>query len=94
MEYDVCDGVGMLPDRTAFAGSTTLLNQMVPILVQQVGIPLVEAVRMVTLTPARVIGMAGHKGSLEPGKDADVAIFEDDFTAWGVMIGGRAVSGF
>ena len=32
MEYEVHDGVGMLFDRTAFAGSTTLLNQMVPIL--------------------------------------------------------------
>jgi N-acetylglucosamine-6-phosphate deacetylase len=89
MEYEVCDGVGMLPDRTAFAGSTTLLNQMLPILVQQVGIPLVEAVRMVSLTPARVIGAADHKGSLEPGKDADIAIFEEDFSAWGVLVGGR-----
>ena len=94
MEYDVCDGVGMLLDRTAFAGSTTLLNQMLPILTQQVGIPLVEAIRMVSLTPALIIGVADRKGSLAVGKDADVAIFNDDFTAWGVLIGGRAVSGF
>ncbi|MCB0144841.1 MAG: hypothetical protein KDE50_33475, partial [Caldilineaceae bacterium] len=33
MEYEVCDGVGMLFDRTAFAGSTTLLSQMLPILI-------------------------------------------------------------
>lgn len=91
MEYEVCDGVGMLFDRTAFAGSTTLLNQMIPILIEQVGIPLVEAIRMASLTPARVIGMADRKGSLEPGKDADIAIFNDDFTAWGVLIGGRWV---
>ena len=94
MEYEVCDGVGMVLDRTAFAGSTTLLNQMIPILVQQVGIPLPEAIRMTSLTPARVIGLAGQKGSLEPGKDADIAIFDDDFSAWGVLIGGRVASGF
>lgn len=94
MEYEVCDGVGMLFDRTAFAGSTTLLNRMIPILTQQVGIPLVEAVRMTTLTPARVIGVADRKGSLESGKDADIAIFNEDFTTWGVVIGGQAVSGF
>lgn len=94
MEYEVCDGVGMLFDRTAFAGSTTLLNQMIPILTQQVGIPLVDAIRMVSLTPARVIGVAERKGSLEIGKDADIAIFNDDFTTWGVLIGGRTVSGF
>ena len=94
MEYEVCDGVGMLFDRTAFAGSTTLLNRMIPILTQQVGIPLVDAIRMTTLTPARVIGVAERKGSLEPGKDADIVIFNEDFTTWGVVISGQAVSGF
>lgn len=89
MEYDVCDGVGMMLDRSAFAGSTTLLNQMIPILTKQVGIPLVEALRMVSLNPARVIGADKQKGSLESGKDADIAIFEADFTAWRVMIGGQ-----
>jgi N-acetylglucosamine-6-phosphate deacetylase len=89
MEYEVHDGVGMLFDRTAFAGSTTLLNQMIPILIEAVGIPPVEAVRMGTLTPARMIGIDNHKGSLEAGKDADIAIFEEDFTAWRTMIGGQ-----
>jgi len=88
---EVHDGVGMLLDRTAFAGSTTLLNQMLPILIDQVGIPLPEAIRMASLTPATVIGCGQRKGSLEAGKDADIAIFEDDFSAWRVMIGGRWV---
>jgi len=91
MEYEVHDGVGMMLDRTAFAGSTTLVNQMVPILTDAVGIPLVEAIRMATLTPARVIGFDDRKGSLEAGKDADLAVFEDDFTTWRTMIGGRWV---
>lgn len=91
MEYEVEDGVGMLLDRTAFAGSTTLLNQMIPILTGVTGLPLVEAVRMASLTPARVIGLDRRKGSLEPGKDADLAVFEDDFTVWRTMIGGRWV---
>jgi N-acetylglucosamine-6-phosphate deacetylase len=89
MEYEVHDGVGMLFDRTAFAGSTTLVNQMVAILTNAVGIPLVEAIQMATLTPARVIGFDDRKGSLEAGKDADLAVFEDDFTAWRTMIGGQ-----
>jgi N-acetylglucosamine-6-phosphate deacetylase len=91
LEYEVSDGVGMMLDRSAFAGSTTLLNQMVPILVEVVGIPLVEAVRMASLTPARIIGCADHKGSLAAGNDADVAIFEADFSAWRTMIAGRWV---
>ena len=91
MEYEVHDGVGMVLDRTSFAGSTTLVNQMVPILTDAVGVPLAEAVRMATLTPARVIGLDDGKGSLEAGKEADLAIFADDFTAWRTMIGGRWV---
>jgi N-acetylglucosamine-6-phosphate deacetylase len=91
MEYEVHDGVGMLLDRSAFAGSTTLLSRMVPILRDAVGIPLAEAVRMASLTPARVIGVDDRKGSLAAGKDADIVVFEEDFTAWRTMIGGRWV---
>jgi N-acetylglucosamine-6-phosphate deacetylase len=92
MEYDVHDGVGMLLDRTAFAGSTTLLNQMLPILTDVVGVPLPEAVRMASLTPARVLGLERCKGSLEAGKDADLVVFDRSFRAWRTMIGGRWAS--
>ena len=92
MAYEVRDGVGMLiGDDTTFAGSSTLLSQMLPVLVDAVGIPLAEAVRIARLTPARAIGWAVREGSLEPGKDADVAVFNPDFTAWRTMIGGRWV---
>nr|AIA89791.1 amidohydro_1 [uncultured Bacteroides sp.] len=89
MQYVVRDDVGMLLDYTAFAGSTTLLNRMVKVVIDQVGVPLVEAVRMASLTPARVIGVDGRKGSLAPGKDADVVIFDEQFNPWQVMIGGQ-----
>jgi len=89
MEYEVRDGVGMMLDRSAFAGSATLLNRMIPILTQGAGIPLPEAIRMLTLTPARVIGLDHRMGSLSPGKDADLAIFNQDWTAWRTLIGGR-----
>ena len=89
LELEVHDGVGMLLDRTAFASSTTMLNQMIPILMDTVGVPLVEAIRMTSLTPARVIGVDDRKGSLVAGKDADIAIFEDDFSAWRTMIRGQ-----
>ena len=94
MAYQVREGVGMLiGDDTTFAGSSTLLNQMIPVLTEAVGIPLVEAVRMASLTPAKAIGWADRKGSLAPGKDADVAVFDADFSAWRTMIGGRWVQG-
>jgi N-acetylglucosamine-6-phosphate deacetylase len=91
LSYDVHDGVGMLLDRSAFAGSATLLPQMLPVLIDVVGISPVEAVRMTTLTPARVIGVDGDCGSLESGKCADLVVFDEAFTAQRVMLGGEWV---
>lgn len=91
MTFEVDGGVAMTLDRTSFAGSTTLLNRMIAILVDEVGIPLVEAVRMASLTPSRVIGVDHRKGSIAPGKDADVAVFEEDFSVWRTMIAGEWV---
>ena len=40
------------------------------------GVPLVEAVRMMSLTPARILGLDARKGSLDEGKDADIVVFD------------------
>lgn len=91
MSYDVCDGVGMMLDRSAFAGSATLLPQMLPVLIDVAGIPVVEAVRMTSLTPARIVGADLDCGSLEPGKRADLVVFDDAFNTRCVMLEGEWV---
>ena len=93
MTYEVADGVGMMLDRSGFAGSTTFLDGMLRVMTEQVGVPLAEAVRMASLTPARVIGSDARKGSLEAGKDADLALFEPDLTPRCTVIDGRVVAG-
>jgi len=92
MTYEVHDGVGMMSDRSAFAGSTTLLDGMLKVLVEQVGVPVHDAVRMASLTPARVIGLSDRIGSLAPGKRADLAIFAPDLTPLRTVIEGRTVA--
>jgi N-acetylglucosamine-6-phosphate deacetylase len=89
LDYIVEDGVGMVMDHTSFAGSTTLVNEMLPILTEKVGIPLPQAVRLLTLNPARIVSVADRKGSLASGKDADIAVFNPDWTAWQVIIAGQ-----
>lgn len=92
LTYEVHDGVGMMPDRSAFAGSSTLLDGMLRVVVQQLGVPLHEAVRAASLTPARVIGVGRTKGSLAAGKDADLAIYAPDLTPLETLIAGRTVA--
>lgn len=71
------DGVAKLPDRSAFAGSVATTNRLVRTMVQLAEIPLIDAVRMMTLTPARILHIDNRKGSLEAGKDADITIFDN-----------------
>jgi len=89
MEYEVNDGVGMMLDRSAFAGSTTLLGQMIPVMTFTLGIPLHETIKMTSLNPARILNLEKRKGSLEVGKDADLVIFNPDFSVFNTMISGQ-----
>ena len=85
------DGVAKLPDRTAFAGSVATMNLLVKNMVKWVGVPLPQAVKMATLNPAKVIKVAHRKGTLTPGKDADLTIFDEDFDVKMTTVKGRVV---
>ena len=74
----VADGAVRLPDGT-LAGSTLTLNRAVALMVGQVGVPLMEAVAMASLVPARRLRLAHRTGSLAPGMDADVVVFDEHF---------------
>jgi N-acetylglucosamine-6-phosphate deacetylase len=53
------------------------------------GVPLIEAVQMITSTPARIMGVDKDKGSLLPGKDADIVLFDEQITIDKTIVGGR-----
>jgi N-acetylglucosamine-6-phosphate deacetylase len=52
-------------------------------------VPLKEAVSMMTATPARMIGLENSKGSIAPGMDADLVLFDELIQVRQVMVGGR-----
>jgi N-acetylglucosamine-6-phosphate deacetylase len=60
-------------------------------MVTQADVPLHEAVRMASLTPAAIIGAADKKGSLVPGKDADIVIFDDHINVEMTIIKGKII---
>ena len=72
----VKDGKATLPDGT-IAGSVTNLHAELKNLVSW-GIPLETAVRAMTLTPAKEIGMENEIGSLAPGKRADLVVLDEN----------------
>ncbi|RKL63541.1 N-acetylglucosamine-6-phosphate deacetylase [Thermoanaerobacteraceae bacterium SP2] len=76
-EAIVEEGVAKLPDRSAFAGSVATADRLVKTMVEIACVPLIDAVRMMTSTPARIIGVADRKGALVPGKDADIIVFDE-----------------
>lgn len=85
------DGVAKLLDRTAFAGSVATTDRLVRTVSKQAGIPLIDAVKMMTSTPAEIIGVNTIKGSLSEGKDADIIIFDDDINIRMTVIRGEVV---
>lgn len=73
------------------AGSATPLLKGVKNLVELVGLPMKDAVRMATINPAREIGIAKNKGSLEIGKDADILVCNPDYSVDKVFVRGQRV---
>ena len=84
------DGVAKLPDRSAFAGSVATADRLVRTMVQQAGLNVAEAVKMMTKNPARLLGLT-QKGALQPGYDADVVVFDENINVSHVFIQGTQV---
>ncbi len=89
-EFIIEDGVCKLMDRSAFAGSIATADRLVRVAVKEAGIPLVDAVRMITATPARIMGLT-NKGSIAPGMDADLVVFDEEIAVKKVFAKGREI---
>ncbi len=89
-DFIIEDGVAKLPDRSAFVGSIATGDRLVRTCIKA-DIPLVSAVRMITLTPAELFEMP-KKGKLAKGCDADIVIFDEKINIKQVFVGGRALS--
>ena len=84
-------GVAKLPDKTAFAGSIATTNQLVRVMHKLAEVPLVDAVKMMTLTPAKLMGIDSNKGSITVGKDADLVLFDENINVSMTIVEGKTV---
>jgi len=87
LEVHVQNGVARLPAGN-LAGSTLTMERAVVNMMAATGLPLVEALRMATVVPARVLGLGGHKGCLAPGYDADLVVLDGQCRVCQTVIGG------
>ncbi|GAA4507179.1 N-acetylglucosamine-6-phosphate deacetylase [Hymenobacter ginsengisoli] len=76
-------------EKGTLAGSALTMLLAVRNCVQHVGLPLAEALRMASLYPARVVGLAHEIGRIEPGYRADLCLFDDDFQAHATILRGE-----
>lgn len=83
------EGVAKLPDRSSYAGSIATMDHALRVVHRRYGIPLCDTVRAMSLTPARLVGADDRKGSITPGKDADLVILTPDLTVRRVFVRGR-----
>lgn len=71
------EGVCKLSDRSALAGSIATTDRLIRTMVEQVEVPLEDAIRMVSETPSKIMNVYDRKGSLAKGKDADILILDE-----------------
>lgn len=85
------DGVAKLPDRSSYAGSIATMDKVLRNAVLAYGIPLTDAVSMISTVPARKLGLS-KKGRIEVGCDADLVLMDKDLNICRVVVGGKSIS--
>ena len=85
------DGVCKLADHSSLAGSIATMDVLVRTMVQKANIPLADAVRMASETPARLMGVSDRTGTLQRGKDADIIILDRNLAVRAVWSMGHLV---
>ncbi|WP_303913724.1 N-acetylglucosamine-6-phosphate deacetylase [Bacteroides mediterraneensis] len=89
--YIIENGVCKLADHSSLAGSLATMETLVQTMVKKAAIPLADAVRMASETPANLIGIGAYKGTLQKGKDADIVILDKDINVRCVFSYGKIV---
>ncbi|MFF4156135.1 N-acetylglucosamine-6-phosphate deacetylase [Streptomyces sp. NPDC001678] len=88
MSVEVKDGVARIadgPTAGSIAGSTLTLDTAFKRAVTVDRLPVEDAVRALSTTPARLLGLSDRIGTIEPGKDADLVVLDEAFGLVGVM---------
>ena len=84
------DGVAKLPDRSSFAGSIATGIMLLEKGVNHYGLSLCDTVKMLTETPAKILGI-GNIGKIEKSFVADIVVFNSEYRIENVISKGKKV---
>jgi len=96
-EYDLGGQTVYVKDNSArlasgnLAGSVLNLNKAVYNFKENTNLNIYEAINLASLNPAKSINIDDKKGSLEIGKDADIAIFNEDMDCLATIVEGDII---
>lgn len=85
--------IARMPDGISFAGSVATADRLIRVMHKEAGVPLWQAVAMMTKNPARALGER-EIGTLTVGKKADLVVFDDQIRIRQVYRDGMAFSLF
>lgn len=83
--------IARLKEGGSLAGSTLTMIKGFQYLIHEVGLSIIEASRMASLNPAKVIGISDRYGSIEVGKRADLLLLDGELQIQSVLIEGEFV---
>ncbi len=92
LEVEVLGNRASLVKGGALAGSVTNLMDCMKIAVQKMRLPLETAVACATMQPAKALGVYESRGSLTPGKAADLVLLTRDLKTQLVIKDGKEIT--
>ena len=88
VEYESRSGTSRYKDGTLI-GTALGLSQLLEKFNTFTNCPFDDAIKMVTKNPAKLLGLDDRKGSIEPGKDADLILLDNDYSVQTTIINGE-----
>lgn len=85
----VDNGVAKLPDLSFFAGSIATMDRCLRVLCADYGLDPSVASILLSLAPAKRMGVDKTKGSIALGKDADLVLIDDSWQVSKVIVNGK-----
>ena len=82
------NGLFTRKDDDTIAGSSLTMIQGVKNLVEDMDVPMEDALRMASCNPATIISRQIETGYIMPGRDADIVVFDEDYNIRMTMVKG------